>query len=80
MTHTHTKNIEREIQPNQFVCLTLEIDFSVSKAHEATYWQPAEGGEIEIEEIRLSDEDGEEFEPLPEEINGIEEECWEVFN
>tara|TARA_R110000803_G_scaffold94110_8_gene161613 strand:+ start:919 stop:1158 length:240 start_codon:yes stop_codon:yes gene_type:complete len=78
--HTHTKSIQRETSPEKFIDLIMEIDFSVSKTREATYWQPAEGGEIEIEEIRLTDEDGQEFEPLPEETNGIEEECWEVFN
>lgn len=54
MSFTFTFHVERDNGPfdqHEFECV---ITYNVSKSYAATYMQPAEGGEVEIESVRFN--------------------------
>ena len=55
-------------------CIALCVEFSVSRAFAATYYDPAEEAEIDIHSI--SDEDGAEIELTGAEAAQLEELIW----
>lgn len=44
----------------------FEVEYNATQYRAATYWEPAEGGEVEIESIFISDQDV--WEILPEKV------------
>jgi len=55
-------------------CITLNVEFSVSRAFAATYYDPAEEAEIEIHSV--FDQDGAEIELTGAEASELEELIW----
>ena len=72
-------HVEIEIEINSEVEL-IDVVFSIhGQYYPATYWEPAEYPEIEINEVRLNDRDivGELTES---ELEEIDSKCWDTFN
>ena len=55
-------------------CIALNVEFSLSQAFAATYYDPAESAEIDIHSV--SDEDGAEIELTGAEAAQLEELIW----
>lgn len=70
-------HVEIEIEINDEVEL-IEVIFSVyGQYYPATYWEPAEYPELEIDEVTLN---GEEITLTDKQTEEVEEKCWEYFN
>ena len=52
--------------------IELAVIYDVSAYHEATRWQPAEGGEVEIISVKC---DGNEFGLYPHEDAALQKDC-----
>lgn len=66
MPRTHETEFERADETVAFV------EYTITDVVSATYWQPAEGGEVEI--MKVTDADGKEVQYTPE-----EDERWSLW-
>ena len=55
-------------------CILCNVEFSVSRAYAATYYDPAESAEIDI--LSITDQDGAEIELTGAEAAQLEELIW----